>query len=481
MPKKSDIQQGWDFASQFAGADFAIQGSDSYVAEVEKAIVRLEHDINHHPYQGLDIAQFKGYIQEIWHAGTFNIDAVAAGSNDRAHVLNSLAKGSVDLIIDSGKDYSAKVYADGGQSAVAQAAIDIKTGEPLYKGQERLVPADQLTDALKEAHRRTITKGATRPDVAESYEETAGKLTDRMTNDGGIESIPVSKKELEEIGRDGKKQTFNAEEHKVSLDIAITSQYVVQQALKAGYTAAAITVAIQLAPEIYKATDYLIKHGEINVLLVKKMGEKAITGSVEGFLRGSISCSILIMCKKGALGAALKSINPTLLGAVVAIVMQTVKSSILVAAGQMTSQQMGAAFVDSVVITTGYIAGAKIGGLIGQALGWQIPVLGYLLGSLVGTSFAVVYSIGKKKLISFCVDTGFACFGLVEQNYELPEDVLKEMGVETIPISRSDISVTDVDRTSTGFQIDKADYETIDITVLRRGIIGVNKIGYVLS
>jgi hypothetical protein len=38
---------------------------------------------------------------------------------------------------------------------------------------------------------------------------------------------------------------------------------------------------------------------------------------------------------------------------------------------------------------------------------------------LIGTSFCVIYNIGKKKLISFCVDTGFTCFGLVEQNYEL--------------------------------------------------------------
>lgn len=53
------------------------------------------------------------------------------------------------------------------------------------------------------------------------------------------------------------------------------------------------------------------------------------------------------------------------------------------------------------------------------------------------SSVAVVYNIGKKKLISLCVEAGFTCFGLVEQDYELPEEIL------------------------------------------RRGIIGVNKIGYV--
>ena len=143
---------------------------------------------------------------------------------------------------------------------------------------------------------------------------------------------------------------------------------------------------------------------------------------------------------------------------------------------------MGAAFVDTVVISGGYLVGAHIGGIIGQALGFELPVVGYLLGSLIGTSFCVIYNIGKKKLISFCVDTGFTCFGLVEQNYELPEDVLHEMGVETIPIPRTQVERVDVPRTQVrGIGVDTAEYETIDITLLRRGVIGVNKIGYVFQ
>ena len=104
------------------------------------------------------------------------------------------------------------------------------------------------------------------------------------------------------------------------------------------------------------------------------------------------------------------------------------------------------------------------------------------MGSLIGTSFCVIYNISKKKLISFCVDTGFTCFGLVEQNYELPEDVLHEMGVETIPIPRTQVERVDVPRTQVrGIGVDTAEYETIDITLLRRGVIGVNKIGYVFQ
>ena len=94
----------------------------------------------------------------------------------------------------------------------------------------------------------------------------------------------------------------------------------------------------------------------------------------------------------------------------------------------------------------------------------------------------MIYNIGKKKLISFCVDTGFTCFGLVEQNYELPNEVLNDLGVEIAPISRTQIERIDVLRSETAITaIDKAEYETIDITVLRRGVIGVNRIGYIPS
>ena len=297
-----------------------------------------------------------------------------------------------------------------------------------------------------------------------------------------MESRSASRKDLEKMAKESKEQKFRAEEHGVTAESAIQAEYLLKQALKAGYTTAAITVAVQLAPEIYKAIDFLIKNGELNLAQVKHMGEKGISAGAEGFLRGSISAALQIMCDSGALGEAIKGISPTILGTVVALVLQTAKNSILVAAGKMSTQQMGAAFVDMVVVSGGYRVGAHIGGIIGQALGFQLPVIGYLLGSLVGTSFCVVYNIGKKKLISFCVDTGFTCFGLVEQNYEIPEDVLHEMGVETVTIPRTSIETTEIQRTAIGAsQITRADYETIDITVLRRGVIGVNKVGYVFS
>ena len=183
--------------------------------------------------------------------------------------------------------------------------------------------------------------------------------------------------------------------------------------------------------------------------------------------------------ESGKLGPMFKNINPTILASVVTIVLETVKNSILVASGRMSKREMGMKFVDSVVLSTGFIACMSIGGKIGALLGFQAPIVGYLIGSMLGCTVAAVYQIGKNKLISLCVDTGFTCFGLVEQNYELPEELVKEIGIDVAIINRvivntNSVNVTEVNRTTANQSTPLISYKT-----LKRGVIGVNKIGYI--
>lgn len=484
MQRKTEMQQGWEFAVKIVGANVAANVGADYLSEVTEAIKQLEDSINNHPYRGQDAAHFKGYVLEEYAAGTFNINAVVEGSQDRASVLHSNEYGSVDVRLDTDGniiDYSAKAYRSPAESGNAQAVLNTTTREALYKETERLVPSDHLEGAKQSVHQRALRNQEIRPDVAAANADTEAHLTDRISNGKGIESKTATQKELEQMAKSGHNQQFSAEDQGISLATLIKNEHMLKQALDAGVTAATITVALQLAPEIYKAIDYLIKHKQINVNQVKKIGTKAISAGAEGFLRGSVSCYIYIACKQGLLGEALKHVEPGPLGAVVAIVMGTVKNSILVAAGKMTARQMGQSFIDSVVVSGGYLVGMHIGGLIGQALGIELPVFGYIIGSLVGCAFAAVYEIGKKKLISFCVDTGFTCFGLVEQNYELPDEVLNEMGIKTAKIGRANIKTAQVSTVQENDIVDRVSYETVNLTMLRRGVIGVNKIGYVLE
>ena len=493
MQERSAIQKGWEFSARLAGADAAARLGSAYVSQVQQAIDQLTADIVKLK-SGQTDAVLGGYIAEHWHAGTYNAAAVAAGKLTLkeiedglgAHALGSTGYGSVDIRLRTRAgetiDYSSKYMATAEKSAVEQSLLDRSTGAPKYHDQRRLVPSDHLEEAKIVAGTRASKDAVSRPEVAAAYADTKENLTDVVSDSEGISSTGMGKDSNLDAARRVKRDEFKSEDFGASVDKLIKAEYILKQAVKAGATAAAVTVAIQIAPEIYKAIDYLIKTGQINVQHLKQMGTKAVSAGAEGFLRGSISCSVLIMCEKGMLGEAFRGADPTMVGTIVAVVLETVKNSIMVAAGKMTAREMGAAFTDSVIVSAGYVAGAKIGGIIGQALGFELPVIGYMIGSLVGCAFAAVYNIGKNKLISFCVDTGFTCFGLVEQNYELPEEVLAQMGVETITIPRTEVPRTSVKTTAVPtINVARTEHETIGFALVRRGVIGVNKIGYVLK
>ena len=498
MAENDDLKFGWNFMAKMMGADFAgriafsdyaanvaqnkvIQAQNLRIQEINDAIDQLAKNINDHPSINLNVEQFKGFVAEEMHAGTFNIEAIRQGSNHRAWTLQENGYGSVDVQTNFGKEYSLKYSNEAKTAENMQAVVNGETRAPKYQGQERLIAAEQVDEAKGWAHRRGLKDMNNRPDVSASHADTEKHLVGKISDGKGIESKELSIKEAKKIATEAKTDGFDPEKHGYTKDPlmdAVRINYV-NQAIKAGLTATAITAITQIVPELYKVIDYLIKHGEIDLNGLKKSGKKVISTSGEAFLRGSIAYGVEMAIQNGMLGKTLEGVNPSIVGVAVTVIFGTIKDSILVAAGKMTSAEMGMHFVDILVISSGYLVNMKVGGLIAQALFPQLPGIGYAIGSLLGCSVAVVYNIGKKKFISFCVDTGFTCFGLVEQNYELPEEILHDMGIHTIPVPRTEVSRTGVNTTDIGNQVQRADYETIDITVLKRGIIGVNKIGYV--
>ena len=482
MKIKSDIERGWEFASHIIGANLGADMGANYISTIESEIEKFTQDmLTLQSRKGSLTDPLSGFVAEHWHAGTFNVNAVAAGSSHRANVVGSTDYASVDIGTNFGVDYSSKYYTTAEGSVTAQAQYSSELGAPKYEGQMKLIPTEQLDEGMKIAHRRGLSNQDTRPHVSESYLETERTLTDRIS-DGKVESESLTKAESLKQAEDIKEGEFSPDEYGVTLDNAIKAEYIIKNAMKAGVSTAAITVAIQLAPDIYKAIDDLIKNGELNVEQLKSMGKKAITSGAEGFLRGSISYSLVVACQSGKFGATMVSVSPLMVASTVAILIETIKNGIMVSLGKMQPREMGSAFVDSVVTTTGFVGGMHIGGVIGQALGFELPVFGYLLGSLIGCAFCVTYNVAKRKLISFCADTGFTCFGLVEQDYTLPEEYLNQMGISTIKVKRNNIATKQIKTIGIKRKnINGKNYETIDIKELRRGVIGVNKIGYVFD
>lgn len=499
MVELEDVKSGWDFMFKLMGADLAAQEAFSdhrmninqnqqiakqnqKLQRINDEIERLTQSINNHPNLNLGVEQFKGFVAEEFSAGTFNIDALRKGSSHLAFTLQENSYGSVDIGTNFGKTYSLKYANHADKAESFQAVLNRDTRLPKYLGQELLIAPEQVEEAKACAVRREGRDLISRPYVAAAHGYAKDHLVGTISDGEGVESKALSIKEAKEISREAKNGGFDPEKHGIKKEPYLSKAQIdfLNQAVKAGLTAATITTITQLVPELYKSIDYLIKHGEIDVGQLKKSGKKVISASGEAFFRGSCAYLVQLAIEKGLFGKRVQDVDPTITGFAVVLLFETVKNSILVAAGKKTAIEMGMNFIDTLVVSTLYMYSTKMGATIAASFFPQIPLMSYAIGSLLGFSFAVVYNIGKNKLISFCVDTGFTCFGLVDQNYELPEKVLKELGIDTVKIETSAIETTPINRTQTNINVGRISYETVNLTVIRRGVIGVNKVGYVL-
>ena len=498
------IREGFDFFVEHYG-DFsgAIDG-EQYVKAVNDSIKDFSKGVKDFKGVNTDVSQLKGDLAEYWHAGTFNIDAAVKGSSHRVQVDRSHGFGSVDVSAQNfDGEFGLKYYKDGIESARQQSKSvferykhyqsdggkesleeylknrdfqnDSVLNDPVYKGQVRVIPTDQLEDATKWLERKIAEEGSKRPEQVERYKETLELLRDKVSDNKGNESIPLSEEDAKKLAKLAKEGNIDPEEWGLSTEELVKAEYILKEAFKAGLTAATISVVLRTAPVILNSIKYLIENGEVEEGQIKEIGVAALKGGAEGFVRGTISAAITTACKTGALGTALKGVNPSLVGAVTALSLNAVKNSYAVATGKMTRYEMSNELMRDMFTTTCSLAL----GAVGQAV-ITVPVLGFMIGSFVGSivgSFS--YGIVYKPAISFCIDTGFTMFGLVKQDYQLPEDVLKEIGIEVFDYENFEYDTFEPERFEFNtFNMDRFEPERIDMIFLRRGVIGVNEIGF---
>ena len=498
------FEAGYKFFGENTGAVVGAFNTDAYVQSVNDEIDKLVNDLNAFEGFKTSTAQLKGDVFEFWQSDTFNIDAVIKGSGSRTFVDRSNDFGSVDVTSNFGKDFGLKAYSSGEASASAQSVSifqrfkeyqahggkdgldkflsdrgydsDTVLSDSIYTGQVRVIPRDQLEEATKWLEKMIRTEMARRPEQVERYKETLSMLNDKLSDDKGVESIPLSKAEAEELARLAKEGNIDAEALGLTPGELIKYEYIIKQSLKAGLTAATITMVLKVAPEIYKAISYLIKEGEIDEEQFKKIGFAAVSGASEGFIRGTVAGAITVCCKSGLLGKTLVDVEPTIVGTVTAIAFNVIKNSFMVAKNEKTRRDLANDLIRDMYIS----ACSLIGGGISQMV-IEVPVLGYMVGSFIGSVVgSFTYNVEQKAIISFCVDSGFTMFGLVEQDYKLPEDIIKLIGIETFDYEKIEPETFEPDTFSfETFKFDTFEPDNIGINYLSRGVIGVHRIGYV--
>ena len=501
------FEEGYAFFEKQAGVQMAAHLGGEYVAQVDAEIAKLLADLN--AFDGFKTGpdKLKGDIAEFWHAGTFNIDAVARGSGHRAFIDRSHDFASADISSNFGKLFGLKYYKTAEASAKQQAksiferfheyrsaggkdtleiflekrgfSDDSVLHDPIYSGQIRIIPKDQLQMARQWLKNKNATESTIRPEQMERYRDTLKMLSDRLEDGRGTESIALSEADAKALAALAREGDIGAEELKqlgVSADQMIQFEYLAKEAFKSGLSAATISMVLAVGPEIYKAIDYLIKNGELEEKQFQRIGFAALKGGGEGFVRGTVSAAITIACKSGILGEAFKSISPNIIGMATVLAMNTMKNSFKVANGTMTRSELAQELVKELIVSSSALAL----GTVTQAF-IEIPVVGFMIGSFVGSAVgSFAYTCGYNAVMSFCIDTGFTMFGIVKQDYTLPEDVIENLGVELfryesfLPKQFSPKGFTHAQFNARGFEAD-----TIGVHILSRGVIGVAQIGYI--
>ena len=505
-----NFQDGYKAGCSTISSAVGVQDGAHYIGSIEHETNILSDNLNKFKGYQTGNSQLAGDVVEYMLGGSFNVRAAVEKSPLRTHVDRSHDFGSPDITRNDGVKYGLKYYSTGEKSAAAQATSyferycqykshsgrneltfenylkekhispdAVMEHDPIYSGQVRIIPADQYEAAVGFLKRRIAKESMTRPELAQKYQDTLDNLATKIESKDGVISIELTKQEAEQLAKLAKEGDVDLSNYGISLEEMVDIKHILKEGLQAGTTAAIISFVLETAPELYKCIDKLIREGELDENDLKNVGLNALKGGAKGFVRGFVSASLVTACKAGKFGVALKQVNPSLIAGLTVVLMGTLTDSFAVASGDMPASVMADNLIKNIIVTS---SGVGMGILMQTYMAF-IPGA-YLLGNFVGSAVAnFVYTTTEDAILSYCIVSGSTFFGLVEQDYKLPEEVFEKIGlalaeVETSDVVRIDVERVDVDRTDVE-RLDVSRVSHEDVCILRRGVIAFRKVGYV--
>lgn len=510
----NDFEKGYRFSLSNLSSATGSQMSGQWIDSVQDTIDEMSQSMVETSQQkNLDVGQLQGFMAEIFHKSTLNANAKIHHSSTVATQPDVNTLGSADVTLNNGLQYSLKYYKTGSASAAKQAeslferysklkanaeksgkeyisfeeflrrkglSPDSNPHQSLYFGQGKLIPTEQLEDAKRYLREKIEKESVNRPELAQKYREVLESLTDVVSDGKGNCSVKLTRDQAQALAQAAKSGNIDKsllDQCGLKLSDLVTPKDIMDEAFRAGMSAAVISLALSVAPVIVNCISKLISTGELSVEELKTSGFHAASAGAKSFLTGALSAAVTTCCKTGRLGEALMDANPSAIGALVVLSVETVECSLKFALGKISKPEL-AQNLARLYITTAF---SSVTGVVLQAAFPAAPVVAYLIGSFVGSVIGgFVYSASEKLLLSFCVSSGCTFFGLVTQDYKLPQEVLDSLGVKTLTPKMIDAKAFQPKAIAPiTFAPKTIEYKKIEIKVLDRGIIGVYKVGYV--
>lgn len=462
------FKDGWDSAVDFASSKYAAAMGSQYVTDVGNAINKLKADINASAGSARTTAQEAGFVAEKWVADTFNIDAVANGSSNSANVVGSNGMGSVDVSTSYGENASLKYYNSGSGSAAAQAAdileeygkykakaknpmsldeylnkYNVKSDDldalyaSIYEGQTRIIPADQYDDAVAFLNSKYKTfseyekkngsgRGKARSDA---YAETLDNLKTKLEAPDGTSSKAATYQEMQAMAELAQNGEFDPSDFGITTSQIITPKYLVKQSINSGLTSAALNTILTIGPDIFSILKQAAKEGKFDESQLKSTGMEGLLSASEGFVEGSISCSILTACQAGKLGARLKDVSPDIIGILTVLTIDAIRFGYSLSKGEITTVDYSNLMAEEILV-------AVISQVSGAALAALLPAIpfAYMAGCLAGGMIATSgFEMAKELILEIKDGCGFEAI--------VPKGAVDTINVITDKVS--DLNITE--------------------------------------
>ena len=432
----SKFKDGWEKSKEFVGAQYSAAVSSEYVANVQASIADLKTNINSAAGSARGTAQEAGFLAEQWATDTFNINAVANGSKERATRVGSNDLGSPDVTTTYGEKASLKYYQSANANAQKQA-MDLlsryyeycsKSANPknfrdyinenkynpdtmdellasntaIYDGQTRIIPADQMEEAARYL-RGEIDSVTANGGTAPVLQDTLDNLRDRLKAPDGTESTPISYDEIQAVAELAKEGKFKPEDFGIKTSTMISPKYVLKTAMGTGLTAAALNAVFTVGPDLYTIIKNSIEAGGIDEAELKKVGLESAIAASEGFVEGSVCSTVTTLCQAGVFGAALEKANPSVVATITILVIEAAINGYKLSTGQITAEEYGNLMADRVMISLIAIPAVELMLLVCGAL--KIPLIfGCLAGSLLA---CIGYTLAKEAVLDIVDGGGF--------------------------------------------------------------------------
>ncbi|MFC0423401.1 hypothetical protein [Lactiplantibacillus plajomi] len=469
-------------------AESFLTGSDAKIAENVNRIAKQTYE----HYKNLGEARAGGYAAEQVHAEINNLSVNLTGKGILADAIDDNKLADIYLgqqkfqlkfckTADATYKQVTQTFGDHYRSVKRSMSFDewkqqlakrfdidpsdITENATYYQDMNFVVPSDQVeTIRRKLLEQIEAAKKQGNHSEAVRLSKLKGKIADKLGND----SLGISKKQADYIGRTGK---LPPELKQKLLENKQTA--IIKKALKTGMSAAALSFAIEVAPKLLK----MLTTGDFNA-------EEFTQDSIDGGLNATQSFAVAsvsswIMQTEGILKSATKNLSAEQVAALVLLTCNIMKSVGKRLLGKISSAQMAHDISrDTVVAGTTLLGSVAALALVPEAAGPVIVVqlVGSIVGAVVGSE---AFDVGDKVILGLSAKYGWTLFGLVDQDYRLSDDQLKAMGFDVEEFDLAENSESHIDEVNFDCPVfDELQMDESEIQIIRRGVIGVNTIGY---